>query len=136
MNSLDSRFLNIGDCYGRRFTHAGTTPYELSHLPLPLGVRVGRDSNLAITVLEASGKHSETHQHNVAVSELDGALHAEPAHLEISHGDTVLWVAEKTVKTGFCVRGTNGQAFDSASLRSNSLYTHAFGLPGHYQWCD
>ncbi len=34
------------------------------------------------------------------------------------------------------MRGTNGQPFDSASLTSNSLYTHAFGLPGRYEWRD
>ncbi len=136
MNSLDSRFLGVGDCYGRRFTHAGTSPYELSHLPLPPGTQADRASTFAITTLDAPGDDSETHQHNVTVSEREGALHAEPAQLEIALNDTVLWVADKTVQAGFCVRGTNGHAFDSASLTGNSLYTHAFGLPGRYQWRD
>jgi plastocyanin len=136
MNSLDSRFLHVGDCYGRRFTRAGTIPYALSRLPLPSGSRIQRDTDLAVTVLDASEENPKISQHNVTVSERDGALRAAPANLEIALGDTVLWVPDKTVKIGFCVRGANGRAFDSASLTSNSLYTHAFGSPGRYIWRD
>jgi plastocyanin len=136
MSSFDSRFLHLGDCYGHRFTHAGSIPYELSHLPLPPGAPSERDSALVIAVLEGSDESSEVRQHNVTVSESGGTLRARPARLEIALGDTVLWVADKTVETGFCVRATSGHGLDSASLTGNSLYTHAFQLPGRYLWRD
>ncbi len=105
MNSLDSRFLVVGDCYGHRFAHAGTSLYELSHLPLPRGAHTERDSALAITVRDAPGENSTASQLSVTVSEDEGGLHAEPAQLEIALGDTVLWVADKSIKTGFMREG-------------------------------
>jgi plastocyanin len=146
MSSLDSRFLHVGDCYGHRFTRAGTIPYELSRSPLPPSASSGQsESASAIVVADASsGKSPETQagtqagvrQHNVTVRELDGALQAEPAQLQIAVGDAVLWVPDKTVRIGFCVRAADGETFDSSCLRKNSLYTHAFGRAGHYRWRD
>jgi len=136
MSSLDSRFLHVGDCYGHRFTRAGTIPYELSRSPLPPVASSRREPALAITVAGSSGEHPGMRQHKVAVRELDGALLAEPAQLEIAVGDAVLWVPDKTVEIGFCVRALDGETFDSASLTRNSLYTHAFGLAGRHRWRD
>jgi hypothetical protein len=42
-----------------------------------------------------------------------------------------------TVTFGFAVRGQMGEEFvSSASLRTESVFTHAFGLPGTYEWAD
>jgi plastocyanin len=83
-----------------------------------------------------AGAQPGVRQHNVSVREVDGALQAEPAQLQIAIGDAVLWVPDKTVRTGFCVRASDGETFDSSCLRKNSLYTHAFARAGHYRWRD
>jgi plastocyanin len=158
MSSLDSRFLYVGDCYGHRFTQAGAIPYQLSRSPLPAGEPGAREPAQTIVVAETSGGSPEAQagagassggspeaqagaqpgvrQHNVSVREVDGALQAEPAQLQIAIGDAVLWVPDKTVRTGFCVRASDGETFDSSCLRKNSLYTHAFARAGHYRWHD
>jgi hypothetical protein len=41
------------------------------------------------------------------------------------------------VSFGFRVRGRIGdELIDSASLRTESIFTHAFGVPGTYEWAD
>lgn len=136
MNSLDSRYLEVGECYGHRFSRAGVIAYELSHLLLPASAAdAGRGSALRITVAAPEDRR-EAQQHHVTVTERHGTLQAHPAELRIVSGDSVLWIADRSVKLGFCVRSTGELPFDSSALTSDSLYTHAFTRPGRYEWRD
>jgi plastocyanin len=76
-------------------------------------------------------------QHDVTVAMSGGQLHARPTELRVTAGDLVVWSADRSVTFGFAVRGQIGEEFvNSASLRTESIFTHAFGLPGTYEWAD
>jgi plastocyanin len=73
----------------------------------------------------------------VTVSLADGHLTASRAELHIQTGDLVVWSANKSVTFGFRVRGVlGGELIDSASLHTESIFTHAFLRPGNYEWAD
>jgi plastocyanin len=134
MNTLDSRFLKVGDCYAHRFSTQGTFRYQLSPLALPLSTRHENDDVNLVTVGVANDKQQ---QHNVSVTQVGGNLAADPAQLEVGAGDLVVWAADKSVKLGFRVQGQlEDEVIDSAALTDESIFTHAFGLPGTYSWVD
>jgi plastocyanin len=138
MNSLDSRFLRLGDCFAQKFSKAGTYKYI---------VTAGAGSCLSaaegeytIVVTSAKGKEkkaSESSQHNVIVRLKDGSLVAEPARTEIAVGDTVLWHTSDAATPGFAVIGEGKEgSFSSGALAVEAVYSHAFGSAGTYQWVD
>jgi plastocyanin len=88
--------------------------------------------------IEASGKaDGDSRQHDVEVSIRDGALTAEPAHLEVQVGDMVLWHAVDPTVPGFAVKGEGaGGTFDSSRMEEEAVFTHAFGSTGTYEWLD
>jgi plastocyanin len=134
MNTLDSRFIRLGDCFAHRFSAPGTFPYALAPIPSSLAAHHGDVPAQAVTVAAGS---REQRRHAVTVSVTDGTLTASPAHLDIAAGDLVVWSADKSVTFGFRVRGKTGdELVDSASLRTESIFTHAFGRPGTYEWAD
>jgi plastocyanin len=143
MNSLDSRFLRLGDCFAQKFSKPGTFKYI---------VTAGTGSCLSAaegeyTIVVTSGssgkakgkekKSSESGQQNVVVRLKDGSLVAEPTRLEISVGDTVLWHTPDAATPGFAVIGEGKEgSFSSGALAVEAVYSHAFGVPGKYQWVD
>jgi len=138
MNSLDSRFLRLGDCFAQKFSKAGTYKYI---------VTAGAGSCLSaaegeytIVVTPAKGKEKkapESSQHNVVVRVKDGNLVAEPARTEISMSDTVLWHTPDAATPGFAVIGEGKEgSFSSGALAVEAVYSHAFGSVGTYQWVD
>lgn len=133
MNDLDSRSLQYVDCYAQRFAEPGTVEYELTTLAgtcLPLG-----SETFTIDVAEAPKRKGV--QHSVVVRRVEGALRAEPARLQIEAGDMVLWNTQDASVAGYVVRGEGaGGGFDSSAIRHEAVYTHAFGLPGTYEWRD
>lgn len=133
MNSLDSRLLQYVDCYAQRFAEPGTVEYELTTLAgtcLPLGTET-----FTIDVAEAPQRKGV--QHTVVVRRVEGSLRPEPARLQIEAGDMVLWNTPDASGAGYVVRGEGaGGGFDSSALRHEAVYTHAFGLPGTYEWRD
>ncbi|MDP9074056.1 MAG: hypothetical protein M3N98_07765 [Actinomycetota bacterium] len=135
MNVLDSRFLRQGDCFVHHFSTEGTLRYQLSLLAVSLAAH--DDDEPSQTVVVGAGSSTVQRQHNVTVRRVDGELVADPAQLEIAKGDLVLWSGDASAVFGFRVRGRFGdEVIDSAALRNGSVYTHAFGLPGHYAWVD
>jgi plastocyanin len=137
MNTLDSRFLQLGNCFGHRFSGSGTFGYSLSPLPASLAVHHGEQPDPAVVVTAAEAGAGGQRQHYVTVSAVSGTLRARPAQLQVTAGDLVVWSADKSVTSGFRVRGRIGeQLVDSAALRDESVFTHAFGLPGTYEWAD
>jgi plastocyanin len=139
MSTLDSRFLKLGDCFAQKFSTPGTVKYIVT---AGTGgcLRVG-ESAYTIEVKpggskKAKGKGSSTQQ-NVIVRLQGTTLTAEPGHLEIKVGDTVLWHTPDAAAPGFVVVGEGGKnSFNSGALSVESVYSHAFGAPGTYEWVD
>ena len=137
MNTLDSRFIRLGNCFAHRFGAPGTFGYALSPLPSSLVAHHGEAPAQAVIVAGRDYDTAAQRQHHVTVSLADGTLRAHPAELRVTAGDLVVWSADRSVTFGFRVRGRIGdEMIDSASLRTESVFTHAFGVPGTYQWAD
>jgi plastocyanin len=135
MNALDSRFIGQTNCFAQRFSTPGTFRYRLSPIPSP--VTAHQEESAAQSVIVSANSGKEQSRHMVKVRLHEGELAASPAHLKIAAGDIVVWSAEKSVKLGFRVRGMIADhMIDSASMRTESIFTHAFGLPGTYRWAD
>jgi len=135
MTALDSRFIGLGSCFAHRFSTAGTFRYGLSVLPPSLAPQAEQEPALAVTVTER--REERQRKHYVRVSMTAAGLSASPAHAHLSAGDIVIWAADKTVRFGFRVRGMIGDdVLDSGALHTESIYTHAFGLAGSYEWTD
>lgn len=135
MNTLDSRFMRPGNCFAHRFSAPGTFTYALSPIPSSLAAHHGEPPARAVIVTARSGK--DPRQHPVTVSMAGAVMTASPAELHVTAGDLVVWSADRSLTFGFRVRGTIGdELIDSASLRTESIFTHAFGLPGSYEWAD
>ncbi len=135
MNTLDSRFIRLGNCFAHRFSAGGTFAYALSPIPTSLAAHHGERPDQAVIV--AAGHGEKQRQHHINVTVADGELTARPAELHVSAGDLVVWSADRSVTFGFRVRGRiEDELVDSASLRTESIFTHAFGLPGSYEWAD
>jgi plastocyanin len=130
--TLDSRVLSYVDCYAKKFSRAGRVEYRLM-----TGVSACVPEDTAFT-MDVSGKaQGESRQHDVEVRYVNRALTAEPAHLDIQHGDMVLWHAVDSTVPGFTVRGTAPEGdFDSGAMEQEAVYTHAFGSAGTYEWMD
>src|SRR6266702_2805773 len=141
MNTLDSRFLRPGNCFAHRFSAPGTFAYALSPIPSSLAAHHGEPPAQVVIVTarddDPDGDGGAQRQHHVKVSMADRGLRARPAELRVTAGDLIVWSGDKSVTFGFRVRGRIGdEMIDSASLHTESIFTHAFGLPGTYEWAD
>jgi plastocyanin len=141
MTTLDSRLLHFTDCFAHRFSTPGTFRYDVSPLPSMLVPRPADRSGdggdaLQVVVVQAADQAAQR-QHHVTVSVVHGRLTASPHRLEVSAGDLVCWSADRSVTTGYVVRGRiNSQTVDSTELHHESVFTHAFGVPGDVEWVD
>jgi plastocyanin len=141
MNTLDSRTLRLGDCFGQRFPTAGSVRYFVTAGGIFPGAETRSDGGYLINVKPAP-KGGAPNQHNVVVSRKDNALVVTPAELEIQVGDGVLWHTTDASLAGFQVSGAGQDSkskdfrFDSARIQQDALYTHVFGVPGMYEWTD
>lgn len=133
MNSLDSRYLRLGDTFAHRFTHSGRYVYAVG---APGGIAPpGHHAGFEIVVEAEKGASSQTHY--VTVAWVNGVFSVEPANLHIKNNDVVLWSTASAATPGFAVRGGSGHAhFDSAEMPANSMYSHAFGVTGEIAWSD
>jgi plastocyanin len=133
MNSLDSRYLRLGDTFAHRFVHPGSYRYTVG---TPGGLAPpDHHPTFEIVVAAESGGASQTHY--VTVSHADDMFAVDPAGLHINSNDVVLWSAASAATPGFSVRGMSEKAhFDSAELPANSMYSHAFGVTGEFEWRD
>jgi plastocyanin len=130
MNTLDSRYLRLGDCFAQKFTAKGQIHYFLSSG----SARVGQ--GYLIEVVQKSGS-GDPKLYTVIVKRGDDGLFADPDNLKIEVGDNVLWYTGDGSVAGFAVDGTGTSfAFSSGALRNEAVYTHAFGVEGDYDWVD
>jgi plastocyanin len=134
MDTLDSRVLGYVDCFARLFAKAGTVKYGITSASVRCGLH--DEDAFAIEVRERR-ESGEGAQHDVTVRMKAGRFTVEPAKLSIQAGDVVMWHGANAAVPGFIVSGRAGdQSFSSASLDAESLFTHAFGVPGTYEWGD
>jgi plastocyanin len=130
VSTLDSRSLTYVNTFGRRFSEPGEVRYRL----VTAAVVCQPAIDLPFTIEVAKGKRGKQHDVNVHL-EGDGLV-AEPPKLSIAAGDLVLWHSVASTP-GYAVQGEGeGGRFDSSSLTSETLYTHAFGVPGDFEWTD
>lgn len=136
MNSLDSRFLRLGDTFAQKFSRSGRYIYDFG---LPGLNRIDKtDSRFTINVKERGDKKREGKQYFVTVGQReDKKLNADPPELSIEAGDVVLWSAADSATPGFSISGhSDNDSFKSAALTREALYSHAFGSPGEIAWVD
>ena len=136
MHTLDSRHLNLGNCFGQRFSKAGEVRYFVSLGETVPSASARSEEGYLITVRPArTGVAPE--QRDVVVSVDNGSLSVSPTKLEIYAGDSVLWYTASPQVTGFQVAGYSPDfEFSSARMQDDAVYTHAFGTPGSYEWHD
>jgi plastocyanin len=135
MHTLDSRVLRYVDCFAQRFATPGEVAYRIT---TTAGARVALDAApFTIRVKKAPPERREGEQYVVTVKRDGLRFAAEPPELEITAGDTVLWHAPDPKTPGYvvCGKGAGGE-FDSTALATETVYTHAFGMPGEYKWTD
>ena len=135
MDTLDSRILGYVDCFARRFAKAGSVRYGITSASVRCDLH--DDDAFVIEVRERREPGEEGAQHDVTVKMKGGRFSVDPAKLSIEAGDVVMWHGASSAVPGFIVQGQAGdQRFSSASLDAESLFTHAFGVPGTYEWGD
>jgi plastocyanin len=133
MNTLDSRFLRLGDTFAQRFTMAGSYSYAVG-IQGSLATS-GHDAPFVIVVADETATEPKTHY--ITVSYADNTFSATPARLEINKNDGVLWYGTTPGAPGFGVSGeSRGTRFDSAEIHANGMYSHAFGVSGVIEWSD
>lgn len=136
MDTLDSRSLRYTDCFVQKFSGPDTAYYWITG-PVGKLISVEREQAFVIRVKAGAKSKAEGQQHNVTVKYDGRNFVADPPELEISHGDFVLWNTPDSSTPGFVVIGEGEKvSFDSSALTAEAVYTHAFGLPGEYQWVD
>jgi plastocyanin len=137
MKTLDSRYLQTGNCFGQKFSKPGEVRYFLSPgAELVPAADQRSDGGFVIRVTPAASG-AQTQQHNVQVKRNGKSLAASPAELEIQAGDGVLWYTTDPSITGFHVAGAGEDfQFTSARMENDAVYTHAFGIAGTYEWRD
>jgi plastocyanin len=137
MNTLDSRSLRTGDCFGQKFPVAGEIRYFVSAGGELVPTADQRSEGGYVITVKPAGSGAKPQQHNVQVTRKGSKLEASPASLEIQAGDGVLWYTTNPAVSGFHVAGAGKDfRFSSASMESDAIYTHVFGLPGKYDWRD
>ncbi|HEY4266941.1 MAG TPA: hypothetical protein VGM94_02005 [Galbitalea sp.] len=122
LNGFAQRFSKPGS-YRYRIASSGTSALE-------------RDGSFSIEVKDGNARDKGT-QHDVRVRLEGRELVADPPDLSIDVGDLVLWTSADSSIAGYAIEGEGrGFTFSSARLASETVYTHAFGLPGTYRWLD
>jgi plastocyanin len=128
---LDSRSLRYVDTFGRHFTEPGRVRYRLTSAAA-VCLPAEEEHPFAIDVGEGSGGR----QHDVVVALKGRSLRADPPSLEIAAGDVVLWHCP-SASIAYAVQGDGaGGSFDSTAMTAGTLYTHAFGTAGDFEWTD
>ena len=134
MDTLDSRFLRIGDCIAIKFKTPGTLRHMLS-----TGSHVRTEAGRTSAELgESQGRrpagqtahHSGKKRRAAGCGQYQrrrrsGGRHRAVAHYGPGHSTDSRWVAQG-----------EKHEFSSHLLKDEAVYTHAFGSPGTYEWVD
>ncbi|MEH6829459.1 MAG: hypothetical protein V7661_01350 [Sulfitobacter sp.] len=142
MQALDSRNMGSGNCYMQKIIDKGELKIAggktaEGFLPIKEGKRTltAKIRSQPTAVLEQDGV--EVKQHIVPLRFKGNEFHLEAEKLNAAQGDMLIFHAADRAQPGFSVRGEIGkQKFSSTSLVDQAVFTHAFGLPGRYEWAD
>lgn len=130
-NALDSRVLRQADCYGQRFMREGR--YRWAALPAGGGaIDDARPFLIEVTARKSGGRMT---QHDVVLQWRDRQFTADAVTLGIEVGDLVIWHCGDAAAPGWEIAGDQ-PFFGSDRLVNECGYSHAFGMPGHYEWAD
>ena len=73
----------------------------------------------------------------VPVGFADGVFKPMSMPKEVEQGDAVMFHPADQTAPAFAVCGRMGKtSFSSTELRDQAVFSHAFGLPGRYEWVD
>ena len=114
-NTLDSRALGFGDCYGQRFMKPGTYRYDVVSAG---GGPLVSDFPFTIEVVAAEGE-SAMKQHDVVVKTKGRGFVVDQEVVTIGEGDLVLWACADPNAQAFEVRGDQA-FFGSAHSRMSA----------------
>jgi plastocyanin len=134
MNSLDSRFLNVGDCYAVSFKSVGQVRYILS-----MGTPLPSQAVSPGFLIDVRAKEDATAPtpYTVSIVQNNGVLVPAEGELSAHVGDIVLWHTSDPAIKGFAVAGRSPDGdFSNALLKSEAIYSHAFGTAGTFEWVD
>jgi plastocyanin len=136
MDTLDSRALRYTDCFVQKFSEPDTVFYWITS-PSGKLLPIEREQAFVLRVKAGPRDGAEGQQHDITVKYDGRNFVADPPELEITAGDFVLWNTPDASTPGFIVIGEGENArFDSSALAAEAIYTHAFSIPGEYQWVD
>jgi plastocyanin len=128
---FDSRILRFSDCYGQRFMRPGTYRY---HVLPATGFAVAVDKPFVINVGERKSTNVMNQQTVLLKFENQRFVPDKP-ELTIETGDLVIWNCPDRTAPGYVVSGDK-EFFASVRLVNECGYSHAFGMPGTYEWKD
>lgn len=140
MYELDSRMLGPLNCFVQKVTEPGEVSFEIrksaaGFVPMQKDVanRIKVKSKKATAAqLRTTGK-----QHMVPVAFEKGEFRPLSMPKELEEGDAILFHPSERTGPAFAVIGRMGKTtFSSTELRDQAVFTHAFGLPGRYEWAD
>jgi plastocyanin len=137
MNTLDSRSLRPGNCFGQKFPVTGEVRYFISAGGELVPAADQRSEGGFVIDVKPAGAGSKSKQHNVHVTRKGNSLEPSPAKLEIRAGEGVLWYTTDATVSGFHVAGAGKKfQFSSACIENDAVFTHVFAVPGKYEWRD
>jgi plastocyanin len=137
MNALDSRSLRTGNCFGQKFSVPGEIRYFLSAGGEMVPTADQRSEGGFVIHVKPAAAGANAQQHTVQVTRNGNALEPSPSKLEIYAGEGVMWYTTDPTVSGFHVAGASKDfKFSSACIEKDAVFTHAFGVPGKYEWRD
>ena len=128
---FDSRALRYTDCYGQRFLKEGRFAYNT----LPLGAQILNDERPYVVNVRSCTSDAKMIQSTVSLAWDGRCFVPDQVELEIEAGDLVLWHCPTPTAPAYTVVGDKA-FFSSATLASECGYSHAFTVPGTYEWAD
>lgn len=131
IDNLDSRALRLTDCYGQRFMREGR--FSWNALPAG-GAMMVAERPFTIEARPRTSK-GQMAQHDVVLRWNERRFVPDRAELTIEVGDLVIWHCPDASAPGYEIAGDQA-FFGSASLVNECGYSHAFGMPGRYEWAD
>lgn len=140
MHALDSRNLGSLNCYIQKITGSGELILEAGKTSSGfLPINDGKSVSKTVKAMSASrkGEREGGNQHVVPLMFRDNEFHMDMDKMNIEEGDAIIFHAGERKQPGFAIRGVIGkQEFSSTELVDQAVFTHAFGLPGRYEWRD
>lgn len=130
-DALDSRALRYADCYGQRFMREGTFHYHV----MPNGaqdVNLERPYTINVSQRKRSGKMT---QHSVALQWKNHEFVPDNKKIDVEVGDLVVWNCSDRNAPPYEIAGEK-EFFASARMLNECGFSHAFGVPGTYEWGD